>query len=127
MSINAGVEWLGNPIPFYDTAGVPWIDNILVPDLRWGDGCSHKTWALETQSRPRFGGRSIPWHGDVPFRTDYIPSSPVNAPARERRFRDARLRENHLTPPQTLSGALHTGGNEQVNRSNDDLDGWVDQ
>ena len=34
ISINVSVEWLSFPIPFYDTAGVPWIDNILVPELR---------------------------------------------------------------------------------------------
>ena len=31
FSINASVEWLGVPTPFYDTSGVTWIDNILVP------------------------------------------------------------------------------------------------
>ena len=48
ISINAIVEWIGTPIPFYDTAGVPWIDNILVPELYWGDGDRYKHWALET-------------------------------------------------------------------------------
>ena len=46
MSINASVEWLGTPIPFYNTAGVPWIENIFVPELRWGDGDSYKCWDL---------------------------------------------------------------------------------
>ena len=50
ISINVSVEWLGVPIPFYDTAGVPWIDNILVPELHWGDGDSYQVWALETRS-----------------------------------------------------------------------------
>ena len=56
ISINVIVEWLGVPIPFYDTAGVPWIDNILVPEFCWGDGDSYQVWALETCSRPRFNG-----------------------------------------------------------------------
>ena len=29
-AINASVKWLGTPVPFYVTAGVPWIKNILV-------------------------------------------------------------------------------------------------
>ena len=33
ISINVSLEWLGIPIPFYDTARVPWIDNILVPEF----------------------------------------------------------------------------------------------
>ena len=40
-SINASVEWLGTPIPFYNTYGVPWIDNILVPEFIWIDGDSY--------------------------------------------------------------------------------------
>ena len=56
ISINVSVEWLGVPIPFYDTSGVPWIDNILVPELRWGDGNSYQVWASESCSRPHFGG-----------------------------------------------------------------------
>ena len=31
MYMKASVKWLGNPIPFYNTVGVPWIDNILGP------------------------------------------------------------------------------------------------
>ena len=60
ISINVSVKWLGVSIPFYDTAGVPWIDNILVSELRWGDGGGYKHWASKTCSRPRFGGRRIP-------------------------------------------------------------------
>ena len=59
-SINASVEWLGPPVPFYDTTGVPWTDNILVPELRWGDGGNYETWALKTQSGVCLGGRSFP-------------------------------------------------------------------
>ena len=44
--INASVKWLGTPVPFYDITGVPWIDNILVPELCWVDGGNYKTWAL---------------------------------------------------------------------------------
>ena len=113
--------------PFYDTAGVPWIENILVPELLWGDGGSYKTWALEPQYISRFGGRSFPWRGAVPFRPDYLPSIPVNAHARARRVRDVCVRENLLTWFQTLLRALHTGSDERGNRSDNDLDGWVDQ
>ena len=67
ISINASVEWLGTPVPFYDTTGVPWTDNILVPELRWGDGGNYETWYLQTQSGVSFGGRSVPWRGVVPF------------------------------------------------------------
>ena len=56
ISINASIEWLGVPIPFYDTSGVPWIDNILVPELCWGDGASYQVWASETRSRPHSNG-----------------------------------------------------------------------
>ena len=56
ISINVSVEWLGVPISFYDTARVPWIDNILSPELRWGDGDSYQVWASETRSRPHFDG-----------------------------------------------------------------------
>ena len=54
--INMSVEWFSVPIPFYDTAGVPWIDNILVPEFLWGYGDSYQVWALETRSRPHFNG-----------------------------------------------------------------------
>ena len=123
MSINASVEWLGTPIPFYDTDRVPWIENILVPELCWGDGGSYKTWAFETQYRPRLGGRSVLWRGALPFRPDYLPSSPVNVRARARRVRDVRLRENRMGRVQNLLRALHTGGDERGNRPNNDLDG----
>ena len=42
ISINVSIEWIHVPIPFYDTAGVPWIDNILVPELCWGDRGGYK-------------------------------------------------------------------------------------
>ena len=48
MFINVSVEWLGTPLPFYNTSGVPWIENILVPELRLGDGDSYKSRYLET-------------------------------------------------------------------------------
>ena len=91
ISINASVKWLGTSIPFYDTSGVPWIENILVPELRWGDGDSYKRWALENWSRPSFGGRSVSWRGTVPFCPNYLPSSPVNARAGLCRVCDVRL------------------------------------
>ena len=113
--------------PFYDTARVPWIDNILVLELLWGDGGNYKTWALETQSRVCFGRRSVPWCSDVPFRPDYLSSSLVNTRARARRVCDVRLQENCLEWAQTLARALNTGGDKRGNRSDDNLDGWVDQ
>ena len=113
--------------PFYDTTGFPWIDNTLVPDLRWGDGGNYKTWALKTQPEVRFGGRSVPWYGAVPFRAVYLPRSPVNTRATPRRVHEILLQENRLARAQTLSRAHHTDGDEQVNRPDDDLDGWVDQ
>ena len=127
MSIYASANWLVTPVPFYDTAGVPWIENTLVPELLWGDGGNYKIWALETQSRPRFGGRTVPWHGTVPFYPDYLPSSPVNTRTLARRICDVQLREKRLVQVQTLSRTLHTGSDERGNRSDDDLDGWVDQ
>ena len=125
--MKASVKWLGNPIPFYNTVGVPWIDNILVPELRWGDGGNYETWDLETESRARLGGRNVPWRGAVPFRPNYLPSSPVNTRAIVRRVRGVCLQENRLAQAQTLSRVHHTSGDERGNRSDNDLDGWVDQ
>ena len=79
-SINASVEWLDTPIPFYDTARVPWINNILVPELHWEDGINYRTWYLHTQSGVRFGGISVPWRGAVPFCVAYLPRSLVPRP-----------------------------------------------
>ena len=73
--MNGSVEYLGVPAPSCDT-GVAWTENLLVPNLRWGDGCGYKHWDLETRSIPLFGGRSVPWRGAVPFRPDYLPNSP---------------------------------------------------
>ena len=106
---------------------VPWIGNILVLELRWGEGGGYKTWALENQSRPRFGRRSVPWRGAVPFCPNYLPSSPVNAGTIAHRVCDVCLQENCLAQAQTLSRALRTGGDKRGNRYDEDLDGWVDQ
>ena len=127
ISINVSVEWIDVTIPFYDTAGVPWIDNILVPELRWGDRGGYERWDLETCYIPHFGGRRVPWRGDVPFRPYYLPSSPENAHARARRVHDVHLRENRLARAQTLLCDLYFGGDERGNRSDDRLDGWVYQ
>ena len=113
--------------PFYDTTGVPWIDNILVPELRWWGGGNYKTWAFQDQYGVRFGGRSVPWLGVVHFRAAYLPRSPVNMRVTARRVRDFCLRENHLAQAQTLLRAHHTGGDERGNQSDEELDGWVDQ
>ena len=58
-SINGSIKWLGVPAPSCGT-GVAWTGNLLVPNPRWGYGRGYKRWALETRSRPRFGGRSVP-------------------------------------------------------------------
>ena len=108
-TINGSVEWLGVPAPFCDT-GIAWTENILVPNLCWGDGRGYERWALVNCSIPRFGGRSIPWRGAVPFRPDYVPSSPENARARGCCVRDVRLRENCLARAQTLLRNLYFGG-----------------
>ena len=65
--LNASVKWIRNLILFYDTTRVPWIDNILVPELRWGEEGNYKTWALQNQSGVCFGVISVPWRGAVPF------------------------------------------------------------
>ena len=72
--------------PFYDTTGVPWTDNILVPKFIWGYGGNYKTWALKNQSGVHFRGRSLPWCGAVPFHPAYLPMSPVNMRATARHF-----------------------------------------
>ena len=125
-SINGSIKWLGVPAPSCGT-GVAWNGNILVPNPHWGDGHSYESWALSTRYRPRFGGRSVPWRGTVPFYPDYITSSPENARARVGRIRDVCLWENRLARAQTLLRDLHLGGDERGNRSDDSLDGWVDQ
>ena len=125
-SIHASVEWLGTPVPFYDTTGV-WNDNILVPELRWVDGRYYETCALQTQSGVRFRVRSVPWRGAIPFCAAYLSRSPLNTRATVCRVRDVRLRANCLAQSQTLSFAHHTSSDDQGNWSDDDLDGWVDQ
>ena len=49
----------------------------------------------------------------VPFRPDYLPSSPENARATAHRVREVCLRENRLARDQTLLRDLHFGGDEQ--------------
>ena len=125
--INVSVEWLGTPIPFYDTVGVPWVYNILIPELRWEDGDSYQVWSSETHYRPQFGEKIVPWRGTVPFRPNYLPSSSENVCARARRICGVRLRENRLARDQTLLHDLHFGGDERGNRPDDSLVVWVDQ
>ena len=124
--MNGIVEWLGVPAPFCDT-GMAWTENILVPNPFWGDRSGYKRWDFATRTQPRFGGRSVPWHGLVPFRPDYVPSSPENTCARARRICDIRLQENRLVWAQTLLRDLHFDGDEWGNESDDSLDGWVDE
>ena len=112
-SINVTVEWFVTPVRFYDTAGVPCIDNILVPELNWGDRGKYETWALQTQSGVHFGGRSVPWCGAVPFCPAYLPRIPINTRGTARGICDVRLRENRLAQDQTLSRAHLTGGDKR--------------
>ena len=116
-----------NSCNFYDTAGVPWTDNILVPEVHWGYVGNNKNWDLQTQSGVRFGGSIVPWREAVPFHAAHLPRSPVNTRATARHVRDVCLRENRLARSQTLSRAHHTGGDKRVNQSDNNLDGWVDQ
>ena len=127
IPINASAKWIGVPIPFYDTAGVPWIDIILVPEFRWGEGDSYQVLASETCSIPRFGGRRVHRRCAAPFRPKYLPSSPENARARARHVCDVHMCENCLAWAQTLLRDLHFGGDDRGNRSDDSLDGWLDQ
>ena len=48
---HGSVERIDVPAPSCGT-GVAWTENILVPDSRWGDGGSYKTWASTICSRP---------------------------------------------------------------------------
>ena len=125
-SINRSFEWLNVPAPFCDT-GVAWTDKLLVPEGHWEDGVTVETWTLGTQSGVHFGGVDVHWCGAIPFRAVYLPMSPENSHATARRVCDVRLRENRLSRSQNLLYAHHIGGNEWVNRSNDNWDGWVDQ
>ena len=113
--------------PFYNTTGVPYTDNILVPKVRWGDGGNYETWDFQTQSGVCLGGISVPWHGAVPLCAAYLPMSPVNTRATAHYVCEVCLWENRLMRAQNLSRAHHTGGDERGNRSDNDLDGWVDQ
>ena len=81
----------------------------------------------QIRSRPCFGGRSVPWCGTVPFRPDYVPSSPKNVRARARRVRDIRLWERRLARAQSLLRDLHFDGDDQGNGSDESLDGWIDE
>ena len=80
---------------------------------------------LENHSRPRFRGRSVPWHCKVPCCPAYVPSSPENERARARHVCTVCLWENRLEWDQTLFRDLHFGGDEKGNGSDDSLDGWV--
>ena len=112
---------------FYNTTVVPWINNILVPELRWVDGGNYENWALQTQYGVRSGGRSVPWRGAVPFYPSYLPRSLVNTRATACRVCDVHLQENRLVRSQPLLRNLHIGGDERGNMSDDNSDGWVDQ
>ena len=124
--INVSAEWLGVPATSCGT-GVSWTENILVPNSRWGDVCFYERWALATHSRPRFGGRSVPWRGMAPFCPNYVPSSPENARARAHRVCDVRLQERCLARAQALLSNLHFDDVVWGNGSDDSLDGWVDK
>ena len=89
--------------------GVAWTENIFVPNSRLGDGRGYKRWASATLSRPRFGGRSVPWRGVVPFCLNCVPSSPENARARAPHISYVCLQEKRLARAQDGSSALWEG------------------
>ena len=126
ISINGSVEWLGVPVHFHDT-GLAWTDNILVPEAGWGSGVRVGVWSWGIQPGVHFVGFDVLWSGAVPFLAAYLPRSPENARATERRVHDVCLRDNRLERAQNLLHAHKIGGDEQVNRSDDNWDGLVDQ
>ena len=125
-SINGSVKWIGVPDPSCGT-GVAWTENIFVPNSCWGDGHGYERWASANRSRPRFGGRSVPWRGAVTFHPSYVPSSPENAHARARRIHAVHLRERRLAQAQALLRDLHFDGDERGNGPDDSLDDWLDE
>ena len=118
---HGSVERLGVPAPSCGT-GVALTENILVPNSRWGEGRGYERWASTTRSRPYFRGRSVPWRGAVPFRPNYVLSSPEKA----RPVLCVCLRERRLAQTQALLHELHLDGDERGNGSDDSLDGWND-
>ena len=125
-SINGSVEWLVVPAPSCGT-GVAWTENIFVPNLCWGDRRVYQRWDSATRSRPRFGGRSVPWRGAVALRPNYVTRCLENDRARARCFRGVCMRERRLAWDQALLRNLHFNGDEQGNWSEDSLDGLVDE
>ena len=125
-SINESVECLNVPAPFYGT-GVAWIENILVPSPRWGDGVTYATWTVGTQSGVLIIA-DVPWRSVVPVRQTYLTRSPPeNARATARCVRDACLWENCLGRAQNVLYAHHIGGDGQVYWSDDDWDDIWDE
>ena len=82
---------------------------------------------IQTLGFTSFGGKGVPWRGTVPFRPNYVPSSPENAHARAHRIRDVQLLDRCLVRAQTLLRDLHFDGDERGNGSDKSLDGWVDE
>ena len=60
--------------PFYDI-GVAWIDNILVPIPRWGEGVTVVDWALGNQHGVLIGA-DVLWRSVLPVCPYYLPRSP---------------------------------------------------
>ena len=125
-SINGSIEWLGVPAPFFDT-GVDWTDNILVPSPRLGDGVMVGDWYWGTQ--PGFLiGADVPWRNVVPACLAYLPRSPPeNVCATTRHIPDTFLQEHRLEQSQNVLYAHHIGGDERVNRSDDNWDDLWDE
>ena len=112
-SINGSVEWLGVPAPSCGT-GFAWTENIFVTNSRWGDGRGYKRWAFATRSRPRFGGRSVPWRGAVPSFPNYV-------------LGYVHLQERCLAQAQSLLRNPDLDGNESGYGSDERLDGLADK
>ena len=107
-SINESFKWLGINSPFYDT-GVDWTDNILVPNIRWGDRVRVGDWDWGNQPGViiRY---DVPWRSVVPARTAYLPRiPPENARGTARRVCDTHLWENRLARAQKVLYAHNQG------------------
>ena len=125
-SINGSIKWLGVPAPFCNTR-VAWTDNLLVPEARWGDGVRVGDWAWGNKLVFLIGA-DVMWRSVVtasPYYLTGIP--PENVRTTARRVRDALLQEHLLPRSQNFLSVHHIGGDERVNRSDDNWDNLWDE
>ena len=78
--INGSVEWLG-VLCFGRDDELPWTENILCPNLRWGYGCNVENWAWGSQPGSHYVGVDVLWRGAIFARAAYLDGSPKNARA----------------------------------------------